>query len=142
MAMAGITQATASLKVMLRYGPYLHECHQLIVEELQKSPSTAMLTRYFERGKMLRSLLVLAAAARPKLTEKDLNKLVKGLETSTAPFSNKTAWTLRKVYDRFVYLFRKSPTHVYAQYGPCTKASATNSGGSTADAWKCASASR
>ncbi len=38
-------------------------------------------------------------AKRPKLTEKELAKLVKGLETSTAPFSNKTEWTLRKVYE-------------------------------------------
>lgn len=36
---------------------------------------------------------------RPKLTEKELAKLVKGLETSTAPFSNNTDWTLRKVYE-------------------------------------------
>jgi len=36
---------------------------------------------------------------RPKLTEKELAKLVKGLETSTAPFSNKTNWTLRRVYE-------------------------------------------
>jgi len=36
---------------------------------------------------------------RPKLTDKELKKLVKGLETSTAPFSNKTDWTLRKVYE-------------------------------------------
>jgi|GEM_PF-5914268 len=27
-----------------------------------------------------------------------LAKLVKGLETSTAPFSNKTGWTLRRDY--------------------------------------------
>jgi type I restriction enzyme M protein len=38
-------------------------------------------------------------AKRPNLTEKELAKLVKGLETSTAPFSNKTDWTLRKVYE-------------------------------------------
>ena len=38
-------------------------------------------------------------AKRPKLTEKELVKLVKSLETSTAPFSNKTNWTLRKVYE-------------------------------------------
>ncbi len=38
-------------------------------------------------------------AKRPKLTEKELTKLVKGLEISTAPFSNKTNWTLRKVYE-------------------------------------------
>src|SRR5664279_4422625 len=38
-------------------------------------------------------------AKRPKLTEKELAKLVKGLETSTAPFANKTDWTLRKVYE-------------------------------------------
>src|SRR3989338_7067115 len=36
---------------------------------------------------------------RPKLTPKELAKLVKGLETGTAPFSNKTNWTLRKVYE-------------------------------------------
>jgi type I restriction enzyme M protein len=38
-------------------------------------------------------------AKRPKVTEKELAKLVKGLETSTAPFSNKTDWTLRRVYE-------------------------------------------
>lgn len=38
-------------------------------------------------------------AKRPKLSEKELAKLVKGLEISTAPFSNKTAWTLRRVYE-------------------------------------------
>ncbi len=38
-------------------------------------------------------------AKRPKLTEKELAKLVKGMETGTAPFSNKTDWTLRKVYE-------------------------------------------
>ena len=36
---------------------------------------------------------------RPNLTEKGLAKLVKGLETSTAPFSNKTHLTLRRVYE-------------------------------------------
>jgi type I restriction enzyme M protein len=39
------------------------------------------------------------SAKRPKLTEKELAKLVKRLEISTAPFSNKTDWTLRKVYE-------------------------------------------
>ena len=38
-------------------------------------------------------------AKRPKLTEKELDKLVKGMEMGTAPFSNKTAWTLRRVYE-------------------------------------------
>ncbi|KAF0155806.1 MAG: putative type I restriction-modification system N-6 adenine-specific DNA methylase [Syntrophaceae bacterium] len=38
-------------------------------------------------------------AKRPKLTPKELAKLVKGLETSGAPFSNKTDWTLRRVYE-------------------------------------------
>lgn len=36
---------------------------------------------------------------RPKTSEEQLAKLVKGLETSTAPFSNKTNWTLRSVYE-------------------------------------------
>ena len=40
-------------------------------------------------------------ARRPKLTEKELAKLVKELELNPqqTPFSNKTAWTLRKVYE-------------------------------------------
>lgn len=38
-------------------------------------------------------------ARRPKLTDKELAKLVKGLEKSEAPFSNTTDWTLRKVYE-------------------------------------------
>ena len=38
-------------------------------------------------------------AKRPKLTEKELARLVKDLEVSTAPFSNKTKWTLRNVYE-------------------------------------------
>jgi len=38
-------------------------------------------------------------AKRPKLTGKELAKLVKGLEMSTAPFSNQTDWTLRRVYE-------------------------------------------
>src|SRR5258707_10984049 len=39
------------------------------------------------------------SAKRPTLSEKQLAKLVKDLETGTAPFSNKTKWTLRKVYE-------------------------------------------
>jgi type I restriction enzyme M protein len=40
-------------------------------------------------------------AKRPKLTEKELAKLVKELEMNPqqSPFSNKTKWTLRKVYE-------------------------------------------
>ena len=38
-------------------------------------------------------------AKRPKIEEKELAKLIKGLETGTAPFSNKTNWTLRKIYE-------------------------------------------
>lgn len=40
-------------------------------------------------------------AKRPKLTEKELKKLVKDLELNPkqSPFSNKTDWTLRKVYE-------------------------------------------
>src|SRR3989442_2145816 len=40
-------------------------------------------------------------ADRPKLTEKELAKLVKELELNPkqSPFSNKTEWTLRKVYE-------------------------------------------
>src|SRR4029077_17233054 len=40
-------------------------------------------------------------AKRPKLTEKELAKLVKELELNPkqSPFSNKTEWTLRKVYE-------------------------------------------
>ncbi len=38
-------------------------------------------------------------AKRPKTTEKEAMKLVKELEVSTAPFSNKTKWTLRMIYE-------------------------------------------
>src|SRR3989338_3525560 len=40
-------------------------------------------------------------AKKPKLTEKELTKLVKELELNPhqSPFSNKTKWTLRKVYE-------------------------------------------
>ena len=40
-------------------------------------------------------------AKRPKLTEKELAKLVKELELNPkqCPFSNKTGWTLRKIYE-------------------------------------------
>lgn len=38
-------------------------------------------------------------AKRPSITDKELAKLVKGLEKSEAPFSNTTDWTLRKVYE-------------------------------------------
>src|SRR5437667_5341231 len=38
-------------------------------------------------------------AKRPRLTDKELSKLVKDLEISNAPFSNKTKWTLRRVYE-------------------------------------------
>ncbi len=41
------------------------------------------------------------SAKRPKLTDKELAKLVKELELNPqqSPFSNKTKWTLRKVYE-------------------------------------------
>src|ERR1039457_3682068 len=40
-------------------------------------------------------------AKQPKRTEKEINALVKKLELNPvqAPFSNKTDWTLRKVYE-------------------------------------------
>jgi len=40
-------------------------------------------------------------ARKPKLSEKELNALVKKLEQNPqqCPFSNKTDWTLRKVYE-------------------------------------------
>ncbi|MDD3147487.1 MAG: class I SAM-dependent DNA methyltransferase [Candidatus Riflebacteria bacterium] len=38
-------------------------------------------------------------AKRPNITDKELAKLVKGLETNTAPFANKTDLTLQKVFE-------------------------------------------
>jgi len=38
-------------------------------------------------------------AKRPTLAEPELARLVKGMELGTAPFSNKTDWTLRKVFE-------------------------------------------
>src|SRR6266403_1577781 len=49
-------------------------------------------------------------ADRPKLTEKELDKLVKELELNPkqSPFSNKTDWTLRKVYEEDQMLLEKN----------------------------------
>jgi type I restriction enzyme M protein len=49
-------------------------------------------------------------AKRPKLTEKELAKLVKELELNPkqCPFSNKTDWTLRNVYEEDHALLRKT----------------------------------
>jgi type I restriction enzyme M protein len=49
-------------------------------------------------------------ADRPKLTEKELAKLVKELELNPkqCPFSNKTNWTLRKVYEEDPALLEKN----------------------------------
>lgn len=49
-------------------------------------------------------------AKRPKLTEKELAKLVKELELNPkqSPFSNKTDWTLRKVYEEDHALLEKN----------------------------------
>jgi len=38
-------------------------------------------------------------ANRPEITETELARLVKGMEMSTAPFSNRTNWTLRQVFE-------------------------------------------
>lgn len=38
-------------------------------------------------------------AKRPAITDAELAKLVKGMEVNTAPFSNHTDWTLRRVYE-------------------------------------------
>jgi len=38
-------------------------------------------------------------AKQPQRSDKEIVRLVKGMETGTAPFSNKTDWTLRKVYE-------------------------------------------
>jgi type I restriction enzyme M protein len=49
-------------------------------------------------------------ARRPKLTEKEITKLVKELELNPkqSPFSNKTGWTLRKVYEEDHALLEKN----------------------------------
>ncbi|HUY33374.1 MAG TPA: class I SAM-dependent DNA methyltransferase [Pirellulales bacterium] len=47
-------------------------------------------------------------AKRPKLAERELAKLLKGMETGMAPFSNKTDWTLRKVYEEDHALFEEN----------------------------------
>jgi type I restriction enzyme M protein len=38
-------------------------------------------------------------ANRPGITARELARLVKGMEINTAPFSNRTDWTLRRVYE-------------------------------------------
>ena len=63
------------------------------------SSSSAAWSVYCSHGATAERAEVLAK--RPKLTEKELTKLVKELELNPkqSPFSNKTDWTLRKVYE-------------------------------------------
>lgn len=49
--------------VMNRYRPYLEECRDHIVEDLKRTPETAVLAGYFQGGKMFRALLAFVAAS-------------------------------------------------------------------------------
>jgi geranylgeranyl pyrophosphate synthase len=49
--------------VLNRYEPYLRACRGKIVAGLQTTPASAVLAKYFERGKMFRAFLVFLAAS-------------------------------------------------------------------------------
>lgn len=48
-------------QIVARYAPHLQECRTAICEDLADAPMGATLSEYFERGKMLRPLLLFAA---------------------------------------------------------------------------------
>jgi len=50
-------------RILHRYEPYLHDCRRYIGTRLRRDPAAAVLVRYFEKGKMLRALLVFIAAS-------------------------------------------------------------------------------
>ncbi len=50
-------------EILTRYEPYLQTCRRKIVTGVTVNPATAGLAGYFERGKMLRALLVFIAAS-------------------------------------------------------------------------------
>src|SRR5262245_12001321 len=43
--------------IMNRYAPHLEGCRDLIIADIKKTPSTALLAGYFQEGKMFRALL-------------------------------------------------------------------------------------
>jgi geranylgeranyl pyrophosphate synthase len=49
--------------VLSRYAPYLAECRTVISQDLANAPLGAILSEYFERGKMLRPLLLFVSTA-------------------------------------------------------------------------------
>ncbi|MFO0699214.1 MAG: polyprenyl synthetase family protein [Nitrospira sp.] len=49
--------------ILSRYEPYLQICRSAITIRLKEYPHTAVLTRYFDRGKMFRALLTFAATS-------------------------------------------------------------------------------
>jgi octaprenyl-diphosphate synthase len=50
-------------ELLMRYTPYLAGCRTAICRDLASAPMGAILSEYFERGKMLRPLLLFAATA-------------------------------------------------------------------------------
>ncbi len=49
--------------ILNRYAPHLESCRDLIIADLQKTPSTAVLAGYFQGGKRFRALLAFVAAS-------------------------------------------------------------------------------
>jgi len=59
-----MSEATKDIeKVLNRYDPYLQTCRTNVLASLSKAPLSPVLIEYFERGKMLRPLLVFVAAS-------------------------------------------------------------------------------
>jgi geranylgeranyl pyrophosphate synthase len=51
------------MEIFNRYAPYLAECRTAISSDLANAPQARILSEYFERGKMLRPLLVFLSAS-------------------------------------------------------------------------------
>lgn len=72
-SLSAVAEAVPTMKeILMRYAPYLAECRTAICRDLANAPLGATLSEYFERGKMLRPLLLFAATAAvgsdPRLT--------------------------------------------------------------------------
>lgn len=50
-------------EILVRYAPHLEECRAAIQHDLAEAPMAPVLAQYFERGKMLRPLLVFVSAS-------------------------------------------------------------------------------
>lgn len=66
--------------VLSRYGPHLEECRTVITQDLADAPLGPILSEYFERGKMLRPLLLFVSTSAVGGDPSDLIPAAESLE--------------------------------------------------------------